>query len=125
MATVSVGSRLRSLREERALSLRRLAALAAVDSGLLSKLENDLRPLTGACAWRLARILGVEVLALTDAGELTRSLHLASAGRRPDLDEGNGRRVFVLSGDVRVSLPAGLAQRLGEGRQAAAGAVSA
>ncbi len=57
-----VGMRLRRLREDRALGLNQLARLAGVNHGNLSRIERDELPLWGSYAWKLAAVLGPEVL---------------------------------------------------------------
>lgn len=56
----SFGAALRRQRNERGLSLRKLAALIPIDFGLLSKIENGLRPATPAVAAAADKGIGGE-----------------------------------------------------------------
>lgn len=56
MSTKTIGDKLRKLREENKLPLRKVAALLDIDVAILSKMERGERPLTKAVITQLAKI---------------------------------------------------------------------
>ncbi len=56
MSTETIGARLRKLREENELTLRRVAAILDIDVAILSKMERGERPLSKEIVKKLARI---------------------------------------------------------------------
>jgi len=56
MSTETIGNKLRKLREENALPLRKVAALLDIDVAILSKMERGERPLTKEIVTQLAKI---------------------------------------------------------------------
>jgi transcriptional regulator with XRE-family HTH domain len=60
MSTQSVGNRLRQLREENKLPLRKVAAMLDVDTAILSKMERSVRNLNKEIIRKLSDIYNVE-----------------------------------------------------------------
>ncbi len=58
MSTESIGEKLRRLREEAGMPLRKVSALLDVDVAILSKMERGERPLTKEAVAKLAKIYG-------------------------------------------------------------------
>ncbi len=56
MSTENIGDKLRKLREENELPLRKVAALLDIDVAILSKMERGERPLTKEVVSKLAKI---------------------------------------------------------------------
>ncbi len=56
MSTENIGEKLRKLREENELPLRKVAALIDIDVAILSKMERGERPLTKEVVNNLAKI---------------------------------------------------------------------
>lgn len=56
MSTENIGDKLRKLREENELPLRKVAALLDIDVAILSKMERGERPLTKEVVSNLAKI---------------------------------------------------------------------
>lgn len=56
MSTDTIGEKLRELREEKELPLRKVAALLDIDVAILSKMERGERPLTKEVIIKLAEI---------------------------------------------------------------------
>ena len=56
MSTKNIGDKLRKLREENELPLRKVAALLDIDVAILSKMERGERPLTKEVVSKLAKI---------------------------------------------------------------------
>ena len=56
MSNETIGDKLRKLREENELPLRKVAALLDVDIAILSKMERGERPLTKEIVQKLAKI---------------------------------------------------------------------
>jgi transcriptional regulator with XRE-family HTH domain len=56
MSTETIGDRLRKLREENELPLRKVAALLDIDVAILSKMERGGRPLSKEVIAKLAKI---------------------------------------------------------------------
>lgn len=56
MSTETIGDKLRKLREENELPLRKVAALLDIDVAILSKMERGERPLTKKVVTQLAKI---------------------------------------------------------------------
>lgn len=56
MSTETIGDKLRKLREENELPLRKVAALLDIDVAILSKMERGERPLTKEVVTQLAKI---------------------------------------------------------------------
>jgi transcriptional regulator with XRE-family HTH domain len=56
MSTETIGDKLRKLREENELPLRKVAALLDIDVAILSKMERGERPLTKEIVIQLAKI---------------------------------------------------------------------
>jgi transcriptional regulator with XRE-family HTH domain len=56
MSTETIGDKLRSLREEKELPLRKVAALLDIDVAILSKMERGERPLSKDVVSKLAKI---------------------------------------------------------------------
>ncbi len=56
MSTETIGDKLRKLREENELPLRKVAALLDIDVAILSKMERGERPLTKEVVSKLAKI---------------------------------------------------------------------
>lgn len=65
MSTEKVGEKLRKLREEKALPLRKVAAMLDIDVAILSKMERGERKLTKEIVYKLAKIYGHDVDELT------------------------------------------------------------
>ncbi|WP_162305880.1 helix-turn-helix domain-containing protein [Oleisolibacter albus] len=85
------GPRLRALREERGLSLARLAAAAGMSKGELSKLENGVRPLRPDHVLRLGRAMGLNPEALLAPGSPLLALMLPQRAERTSLPLYDGR----------------------------------
>lgn len=71
MSTEKIGGKLRMLREEKELPLRKVAALLDIDVAILSKMERGERKLTKEIVSKLAKIYGhdadeLQVLFLSD-----------------------------------------------------------
>lgn len=71
MSTENIGHKLRRLREEKKLPLRKVAAILDIDVAILSKMERGERKLTKEIVSKLARIYGhdaneLQVLFLSD-----------------------------------------------------------
>ena len=71
MSTENIGDKLRKLREEKELPLRKVAALLDIDVAILSKMERRERKLTKEIVAKLAKIYGhdadkLQVLFLSD-----------------------------------------------------------
>ena len=56
MSTETIGDKLRKLREENELPLRKVAALLDIDVAILSKMERGERPLSKEVVMKLAKI---------------------------------------------------------------------
>lgn len=56
MSTETIGDKLRKLREENELPLRKVAALLDIDVAILSKMERGERPLTKEVVTKLSKI---------------------------------------------------------------------
>jgi transcriptional regulator with XRE-family HTH domain len=56
MSTIMIGVKLRKLREENELPLRKVAALLDIDVAILSKMERGERPLSKEVVMKLAKI---------------------------------------------------------------------
>ncbi len=56
MSTENIGEKLRKLREQNELPLRKVAALLDIDVAILSKMERGERPLTKEVVSKLAKI---------------------------------------------------------------------
>ena len=56
MSTENIGDKLRKLREENELPLRKVAALLDIDVAILSKMERGERPLTKEVVSKLSKI---------------------------------------------------------------------
>lgn len=65
MSTESIGQKLRKLRSEKELPLRKVAAILDVDVAILSKMERGERKLTKNIIARLAQIYGYDIDELT------------------------------------------------------------
>jgi len=65
MSTATIGDKLRKLREEKALPLRKVAASLDIDVAILSKMERGERPLSKEIVMKLARIYKHDVEELT------------------------------------------------------------
>ena len=116
MAEMAVGERIREMREARTLGLRECARMARLDAGQLSCVERGALPLSAGVAWRLSRILGPDVLALTESGKLLRALDLTDARRRPDMDQkAEDLLAFALPGGLRVFVPKNFPQMVTAG----------
>ena len=71
MSTENIGDKLRKLREEKELPLRKVAAILDIDVAILSKMERGERKLTKEIVAKLAKIYGhdadkLQVLFLSD-----------------------------------------------------------
>ena len=71
MSTENIGDKLRKLREEKELPLRKVAAMLDIDVAILSKMERRERKLTKEIVAKLAKIYGhdadkLQVLFLSD-----------------------------------------------------------
>lgn len=71
MSNEAIGDKLRKLREEKELPLRKVAALLDIDIAILSKMERGERRLTKEIVQKLAKIYGhdaneLQVLFLSD-----------------------------------------------------------
>jgi len=71
MSTENIGDKLRKLREEKELPLRKVAAMLDIDVAILSKMERGERKLTKEIVAKLAKIYGhdadkLQVLFLSD-----------------------------------------------------------
>lgn len=71
MSTENIGDKLRKLREEKELPLRKVAAMLDIDVAILSKMERGERKLTKEIVVKLAKIYGhdadkLQVLFLSD-----------------------------------------------------------
>lgn len=71
MSTENIGDKLRKLREEKELPLRKVAAMLDIDVAILSKMERGERKLTKEIVTKLAKIYGhdadkLQVLFLSD-----------------------------------------------------------
>lgn len=100
-----VGAELRRLRESHGLSINALARMAGLGAGNLSNLEAGQVNLTGGCAWRIAKVLGVGVLRLCPRDDLLQHLDVRAASVR-GYDE-DGATLFSFAGDVRLRVPKG------------------
>lgn len=56
MSTINIGDKLRKLREENGLPLRKVAALIDIDVAILSKMERGERRLTKEIVQKLAKV---------------------------------------------------------------------
>jgi HTH-type transcriptional regulator, competence development regulator len=65
MSTETIGDKLRKLREENELPLRKVAALLDIDVAILSKMERGERPLSKEVVMKLAKIYKHDVEELT------------------------------------------------------------
>jgi len=92
---MSIGERLRDLRQRHGYSLRRLADEAGLDRGNLSRMERDRSSLWPAYAERLRAVLGPEVDMLRRPAGIRASLDWRGATRRRIAD---ALETAVLSG---------------------------
>ena len=96
---ISIGARLRALRDERGLSQRELAQRANVSANAISLIERDENSPSVATLQSLAAALNVKVSFFFDEQDNRRVL-LARAGARPAL-ESRGVSVEALGGELR------------------------
>jgi HTH-type transcriptional regulator, competence development regulator len=65
MSTETIGDKLRKLREENGLPLRKVAAMLDIDVAILSKMERGERPLSKEVVMNLAKIYNYDAEELT------------------------------------------------------------
>lgn len=65
MSTQTIGGKLRKLREENELPLRKVAAFLDIDVAILSKMERGERPLSKEVVMKLAKIYKHDAVELT------------------------------------------------------------
>ena len=106
-AGCEVGIVLRALIERHGLNVEGTADLAGVDSGNLYRIMAGRLPLWASYAWKLAGVLGAEVLALVDGEALLRRVDVDAALRRRTVGK-KGMEEYLLPGGVRVMVPPGL-----------------
>lgn len=93
--SLNIGSRLRTLRLERNLTLEQAAALCKVSKPMIGQIERGLSSPTVNTLWKLATGLKVPLSLLFERGQ--RAFDLRSACRPPDLREEEGAmRVWTL-----------------------------
>jgi transcriptional regulator with XRE-family HTH domain len=98
MGKISVGSKLRSIREERNLSQRELAQLAGVSTNAISLIERDENSPSVATLQSLAAALNVRMSYFFDDHEPSSVLHVKS-GQRPAITS-KGVRIEGLDGKL-------------------------
>lgn len=98
MGKISVGSKLRAIREERNLSQRELAQLAGVSTNAISLIERDENSPSVATLQSLAAALNVRMSYFFDDHEPTPVLHVKS-GQRPAIAS-KGVRIEGLDGKL-------------------------
>ena len=104
----NVGTRLRAAMDAQALTLSKTAELSGVDVGNLCRILQNKLPLSAAYAWRLARVLGPEVLELVPEEKLRSHVDVTTGMRRRSLDRA-GLAGYLLPGGAEVFWPTKLA----------------
>lgn len=111
MSRLSVGRRLRKLRQDHGLQLSTAAHMAGMHPSVLCRTERGQIAFGSGCAWKLARVYGAAVLALIEPRALLHRLDVTAGDRCRELD-GQGKVGFRVPGGIEVRLPREMAEAL-------------